>query len=229
MTKFRLSISFFAALVFSCGAVLAQTGLSPEMQKELTKAGKGDAQAQFRLAVAYNTGKGAPRDAKEALKWYQAAAERGHAEAQNRVGTGLLAERRFAEALPWFEKAAAQEHPAATNNLATHYDLGLGADQDRKKAFDLYLKAADLGWPEAMGHLSMAYEEGQVVKRDAHLSCVWTYRANKHAGTENEMLLAILGGKIAKLESSMPKKQLANCKKQATAWSPAKPTVKNKK
>lgn len=229
MTKLRLSISWFAALVLSCGSALAQTGLSPAMQKELVKAEKGDVQAQFRLASAYTTGKGAPYDVDAALKWYQAAAERGHAESQNRVATSLLAERKFNEAFALFEKAAAQGHPAATNNLGTHYDLGLGANQDRKKAFELYVKAANLGWPESMGHLSVMYDEGQVTKRDEHLSCVWTYRANKYAaGSGNEMLLSIIGGKVAKMERNMPKKQLASCKKEAAAWSPAK-AAQNKK
>lgn len=125
--------------------------LSPEVQALITKAQAGDPDAQFRLATAYDWGRGAPRNGTEAMKWYRMAAERGHAEAQNSVGSGLQAAERYGEALPWYQRAAEQNHALAINNLAYLYDLGLGVKQNRQKAYELYSRAADLGWRRPCG------------------------------------------------------------------------------
>ena len=42
----------------------------------------GDAQAQFNLGLMYHGGLGIKRDEKEAVRWYQKAAEGGYTEAQ---------------------------------------------------------------------------------------------------------------------------------------------------
>src|SRR3990172_10621988 len=43
---------------------------------------QGDAASQYNLALMYGSGKGAPQDDTEAMKWYSKAAEQGHAYAQ---------------------------------------------------------------------------------------------------------------------------------------------------
>ena len=47
---------------------------------------KGDAQAQFTLALMYAKGDGVPQDGIEALKWCRKAAENGHVKAQFNLG-----------------------------------------------------------------------------------------------------------------------------------------------
>ena len=49
---------------------------------------QGHADAQFYLAVLYNTGMGVLKDAAEAVRWYRLAAEQGDAHAQ--YGLGLM-------------------------------------------------------------------------------------------------------------------------------------------
>ena len=51
-------------------------------EETLVEASQGDADALFRLAVMLENGIGAPKDGKEAVKWYRLAADRGHAKAQ---------------------------------------------------------------------------------------------------------------------------------------------------
>src|SRR5512139_1361754 len=54
-------------------------------------AAQNDAEAQFELAEAYRTGDGIAENPAEALRWYRAAAELGHADAQNNLGAMYLA------------------------------------------------------------------------------------------------------------------------------------------
>ena len=42
---------------------------------------QGDAQAQYAIGVCYYNGTGVDKDEKEAIKWYQKAAEQGHGQA----------------------------------------------------------------------------------------------------------------------------------------------------
>lgn len=208
------------SLLFSW-ATFAQEGLSPNVQELLTKAKAGDREAQFHVGAAYDYGRGAPHDGKEALKWYLASAEQGFAEAQNSVGSGLQAEKRYAEALPWYEKAAAQGHALATNNLAYLYDLGLGVPQDRMKGFDLYTKAANLGWAEAMWNLTNMYGAGQIGKPDMIMACIWALRAKKYATPNETRLLAYVERVMPRLERMLSTEQFVSCKQQSESWSPS--------
>lgn len=52
-------------------------------QKQFREAAeRGDAKAQYNLALMYDSGKGIPQDDAEALRWYHEAAEQGYAAAQ---------------------------------------------------------------------------------------------------------------------------------------------------
>lgn len=194
--------------------------LSAETKALIAKADAGDVEAQFRVGNAYDSGRGAPRSGENALKYYLMAAEKGHAEAQNSVGSGLQAAKRYAEALPWYERASAQRHALATNNLAYLYDLGLGVKQNRQKGFELYIRAADLGWAEAMWNIANMYGAGQLGKEDFVLACVWTYRARKFAATTDRQLIAHTVRVMPQLERMLSSDQLATCKQQGEAWSP---------
>jgi uncharacterized protein len=194
--------------------------VSSEIKALIVKAEAGDPDAQFRVASAYDLGKGAPRDGVEAMKWYRKAAEAGHAEAQNSVGSGLQAETRYEEALPWYEKAAQQGHALATNNLANLYDEGLGTRQDRRKGFDLYSRAADLGSAEAMWNIALMHDRGELGKRDPVAACIWTVRAAKYATPSDRRLRNELRKAMPALERSLSAADLTLCKEQSDSWTP---------
>ena len=60
---------------------------TPEVIDALrTRAEQGDAAAQANLGVMYETGRGVPQDAAEAVRWYRLAAEQGNASAQFNLG-----------------------------------------------------------------------------------------------------------------------------------------------
>lgn len=186
----------------------------------IVKADAGDVKAQFLVGVAYDTGEGAPRNGENAIKYYRMAAEQGYAHAQNSLGSILQAEKRYAEALLWYEKAAAQGHALATNNLAYLHDMGLGVSQDRQKGFELYSRAAELGWAEAMWNMANMYGAGQLGEIDLVMACVWTYRAGKFAKPAERRLVTYARQVLSKLESTMTADQLSACWQQGDAWSP---------
>ena len=83
--------------------------LSPSrnpVELTLRRAEEGDAQAQFRLGAAYETGAELPRDPAQAARWYRLSAEQGCAPAQLNLGLlyfeGRGVERDHALAAAWF-------------------------------------------------------------------------------------------------------------------------------
>ena len=219
--RHHLRRALAGALLLSSLA-FAQDDLSDAVKDLLQRARSGDAAAQFAVANAYDGGQGAPRDGQEAMRWYQAAAEQGHVEAQNSVGSGFQAAKKYAEARLWYEKAAAQNHALATNNLAYLHHLGLGTSQDRQNAFALYSKAADLGWAESMWNLANMHGAGQLGQPpDLVSACAWTLRAAKYATPEDRQLLTHVGRVTPLLERRLSPEQLRSCRDQAQSWSPA--------
>lgn len=195
--------------------------LSSETKAMIKRAESGDVDAQFRVGVAYDYGRGAPHDTKEAMHWYQIAADHGNAEAQNSIGSMLQDDKKYADAMIWYEKAASQGHLRATNSLAYLYDLGLGVEQDRQKAFTIYGHAADLGSAEAMWNIANMYGAGQLGPVDMLNACVWTRRAAKWAQEVEGRVRAIANRAIPKIESALSTDQQSACKGTAEEWKPA--------
>jgi TPR repeat protein len=210
----------FCAGLCACFTAFAQYG-SLFVEELARKADAGDVEAQFRLGSAYDSGQGVARDAAEAEKWYRRAAEAGHAEAQNSLGSGLQAQKRYEEARTWYERAAAQKHPLAITSLGYLHDLGLGTKQDRRKGFELYSQAADLGWAEAMWNLANMYGAGQLGEKDLNMACSWTFRALKYVQPGWEQRLAPAARAAGFFQQSFSSEQLAACKKTAEGWRPS--------
>lgn len=59
-------------------------------QETHRKAVQGDAHEQFALGAMYSEGKGVPRNEAEAVKWFQQAAEQGHAAAKYACNYALI-------------------------------------------------------------------------------------------------------------------------------------------
>ena len=101
----------------------------------------GDANAQFRVAVSYDLGRGVAQDYSAAVHWYRKAAEQGHVNAQHNLGSlydeGLGVEPHYAAAaaLVWFRRAAAQGYAASQCSLGVMYALGRGVRRDDIEAY----------------------------------------------------------------------------------------------
>ena len=112
---------------------------------------EGEAEAQFRLGIIYQTGLGGVSNESYAYRWMRESAQQGHALAQHGLGImylfGECAIKNEVEALKWFEKAAAQGLIGALTTMAMIYQDGLGVEPDADKAKELYVRAGfdDLG------------------------------------------------------------------------------------
>ena len=118
-----------AALAVSFGSMGAwqwhrANRLEAQLREFLTKAERGDADAQFRLGEIFAAGSGVKRDYAQAARWYTAAAEQGLREAQLKlaelylVGRGVPRDADLASA--WRRRASRESpsSPAPTNRLA---------------------------------------------------------------------------------------------------------------
>lgn len=95
-------------------------------------------QAQYELALLYDTGDKIKENRIEAVKWMQKAAEQGFVEAE--YAYGVYIDRGYVEglssihALPYYEKAAMKGHVPAIKGLALIYKLGAeGIPPDEEK------------------------------------------------------------------------------------------------
>ncbi|MCB1636898.1 MAG: sel1 repeat family protein, partial [Xanthomonadales bacterium] len=149
--------------LFATGVVASKsTSTEPQAAAEA-----GDMDAQFNLAVEYMK----REDPEVALKWFLAAADKGHAEAQLSLGLiysyGIGVAENDAEAVKWYRKAAELGHAGAQFNLGVMYENGQGVVENYVDAVKWYRKAADQGDANAQFQLGVMYDYGQgVVEND---------------------------------------------------------------
>ena len=213
----KIKIFFFAALLSLINIPSGRCGIPTEVEELINRAESGDTFAMYSLGSMYDTGQGVPRSGRKAMKWYRKAAEAGLAEAQNNVGSALLATRNYKEAYIWYEKASAQRHLIALNNLGYLHDMGLGVPQNRQRAFELYSQSAELGWAEAMWNLANMHGAGQVGPVDFYLACLWTRRAQRNA-QDDARLSELTNQSFAYLKDVLSAEQKKQCEEDK--WVP---------
>jgi len=138
----------------------------------------------------YDKGKGVTQDYKQAVYWYQKAAEQGYAEAQNHLGNmyrkGLGVSQDNAEAVKWYRKSADQGDSLAQYNIGKMYAYGLGVAQDYAEAIKWIQKAAEQGDAQAQYGLGYMYSKGLGVSQDNAEAVKW-YRKAVEQGNELAM------------------------------------------
>jgi len=150
-----------------------------------TRADQGDPEALNGLANAYANGQGVIQNLAEAIRYYQQAAERGHAPAQfnlgmmHELGRGVPAN--LPNAFKFYLKAAEQGFAPAQFNVGNMYASGLGVKQDYFEAALWFRQAAERNVPEAQYNLALAYELGRGVAKDEPSAQKW-YRASAAQG-----------------------------------------------
>jgi len=123
----------------------ADTGLTPELRETLRQSESGNVAAMVKLATAYETGEGSPKDAQQAITWFTKAAEAGNSVAMYRLGriyaTDSGAERDYVEAFNWYQRAAAKGNSDAMYSLGAAYEHGQGVREDIQRAVNWYDEA----------------------------------------------------------------------------------------
>ena len=104
-----------------------------DFQATQTVADKGDAQAQYKLAQCYATGKGVRRDFTKAAHYLRLAADQNNSDAELALGAfygrGRGVPRNLKLAIQWYRKAAEQGNPLAQYAMGNFYATGRGGDQ----------------------------------------------------------------------------------------------------
>ena len=137
---------------------------------------RGDAEAQYRIGLMYEYGKGYPQDKTQGIVWFKKAAAQNHADAQTELGIiyaiGDGVKQDDALAVAWLQKGATQGNATAQYNLGLWYAKGQGVKLDNAKAIEWWRKAGAQGMTVAQWKLGVAYENGEGVNKDALLAYV---------------------------------------------------------
>jgi hypothetical protein len=137
---------------------------------------RGDPEAQYRIGLMYEFGKGYLQDKAQGIVWFRRAAGQNHAAAQTELaviyatGDGVAEDDK--QAVDWFRKAAVLGNPTAQYNLGLLYAKGQGVKLDKPQAIAWWRKAAAQGMTLAQFKLGVAYENGEGVTRDPLLAYV---------------------------------------------------------
>ena len=160
---------FFVRLInASIGKTTKQT-VDASFSEIKQAAQKGNAEAQYQLALFYEKGDGVTIDRTEAVKWFRKAAEQGFAKAQFSLGNcyvfGDGVAENAIEAVKWYRKAAEQGNCEGQYALALCYDNGWGVPEDKTEADKWYREAAKQGHQEAqdaLGDGKAEYKRGLI-------------------------------------------------------------------
>ena len=182
----RLTALLAMSALSYCGAAVAglDEGLDALRRNDFTTAAKelrplaerGDAEAQYRIGLMYEFGKGYPQDKAQGVAWFRKSAGQNHAAAQTELGiiyaTGDGVAQDDRQAVEWFEKGATLGNSTAQYNLGLLYAKGQGVKVDNAQAIAWWRKAAAQGMTVAQFKLGVAYENGEGVAKDALLAYV---------------------------------------------------------
>ncbi|KAL2158402.1 hypothetical protein VTH06DRAFT_4450 [Thermothelomyces fergusii] len=166
----------------------------------------GHPAAAYRTAVCCEIGNdeggGTRKDPLKAMQWYKRAATLGDTPAMYKMGMillkGLLGQpRNPREAISWLKRAAERatpENPHALHELALLYESAEPNDvilRDEAYAFQLFKKAAELGYKFSQFRLGCAYEYGLLgCPIDPRLSIMWYSRAAVQEEHQSELALS---------------------------------------
>ena len=150
----------------------------------------GDPAAQWWLGVSYQYGVGAPKDRKNALRWFRQAARQGNARAQEslRATEDSAAGGEDSEKL---QIAAEQGSAQAQYRLGYRYWNGDGVERDERQAADWFDRAARQGLAPAQRMLGRCYEQGRGVERDARQAVAWYRWAATQGDPEAQYALGV--------------------------------------
>lgn len=129
-------------------------------------ASTGNPSALVNLAQFENRGIGGPADPDKALQRYREAADAGLADANYSLAETLRIAGKYDESVPYYQRAIKGGVVWANISLGLLYCDGLGVPKDRKKAAELFTKAAEAGNGAGLGIMSDWLQTGEWVKAD---------------------------------------------------------------
>lgn len=158
-------------------------GVQQDFDKSLNykanAANAGFAEAQYQLGLLYTDAadKGDNNLYRDAINWFQKAADQGHILAQLELGNlvydGKGVNPNYEYAAKLYESAAEQDIEQAQLMLGYMYYCGIGVAEDHSKSLNYFYKAATNGNPIAQCEVGKAYEYGKGVDQDLSIAIEW--------------------------------------------------------
>jgi localization factor PodJL len=156
---------------------IAQPVATFESLQDLAESGR--APAQYEFASRLIEGRGVPRDAGEAVRWFEKAAAQDYTPAQFRLGAlyekGVGVERSLKTAAQWYDRAAQAGHVRAMHNLGVLLADGVNDRPDYLAAAAMFRRAAQHGLRDSQYNLAVLYARGLGV--EASLIAAYKYYA----------------------------------------------------
>ena len=157
----------------------------------------GNAEAQYRLALAHLNGQGMPKDPWRAGLLLKEASNNGHRDAQAtlaamyREGHGV--ERNNQLATQWYRRAAEQGHAESQYRMGLAHASGShGAVRDEKLASDYFAQAAAQNHSAAQYHLGRSYEYGKGVEKNITQAIEWYQKSAESGDVRAQKLLGMM-------------------------------------
>ena len=169
----RHGLVLFTLLLAQCGGDRDDPPslVNERLMEVKNHAHQGSPSAAYDLGLFYGkSGKNHPAHKQEAVFWLRMAADRGHKEAQYRLGLlyahGDGVPLNQYEAVAWWRAASQQGHKDALFHVALALEGGNGAIQDKAAAAEFYKEAALMGHSKAQVNLALLFFRGEGVKRN---------------------------------------------------------------
>ncbi len=89
----------------------------------------------------------------------------------------------------WLKKSAAQNYPPSLSELGIHYSQGHGVKENSTEAFRLFLAAAALGSIDGQYNLASSYLSGFGTTKKPDLAYRWFYRAATKGDADSQFAL----------------------------------------
>lgn len=133
---------------------------------------------------------------KDAVRCFEEAAGKGHANAQNELGQCYLYGRGVVknthQALRWLQTAATRDIPKAKYSLGVCYAKGWGVEVDEARAAKLFAEAADKDCAGAQYYMARFHQEGVTFVKDLEQAKAWYQRAADRGHQKARQALADL-------------------------------------
>lgn len=197
------------------GACAGPFGASPAVEELYRKAGEGDVQSQYLLAMRLTNGRGVSQDYGAGVQWFTKSALGGHAKGQYMLGVALSAgrgvDRDFVAAIAWYERAAVQGHARAQYQLGDAYANGRGVGKEPAWAVRWLEMAAERGHVEAQFTLGVSFAFGLGVAVDTVAAATWLMIAGESGHAQGKESLEALAAKMTSAE-------VARSRRLAVRW-----------
>jgi localization factor PodJL len=170
---------------------------------------KGEAAAQYEVALRFAEGRGVPQNLSGAAEWFERAAKKGLAPAQFRLAglfeKGLGVTKNLDTARRYYIAAGEAGHAKALHNLAVLYAEGIDGKPDYQTAAKWFRKAASYGVSDSQYNLAVLYARGIGVEANLAEAYKWFALAARDGDTESARKRDDLAGRLdqASLQMAM--------------------------